>query len=1034
MNKIVLKASAGTGKTYRLSIEFIAELLKGTAYNEILVLTFTKKATGEIRERVLEFIEKIIFHGEKDLIKSVEEKLGKPFEISFLKTIYQEMVKNKESLKIYTIDSFIHQIFKKVIGPNLNIYNFEIIDDKKNSEYFQKVLDEILRDKKHFAQLKEYFIDNREKKISSYEKFIESFINERWKLKFIKKVERQKLSFDQPHKYIKRLMENLEELKEKKDSLKKHPNIEYITASIFKPLYGMDESSTDRYIIENLSAVNKAPNFYSGTYIRKPSAKDSEEIHNLIAISQEFFAKFKEDLNRYIYNEKIIPLEKNLFDFGDYCQEIYDKYKLQDKRFTFNDLSFYVFHYFFNDTLGLVNENKCSGYLFDILDSEIKTLFIDEFQDTSIIQWSILKIFANSSTNFICVGDEKQSIYSWRGGEKKLFERLEEIVKGTNESMDTCYRSYGEIINFVNGYFNSISEGQEDFQWNYDEVKYLSSKEGGYVETHYLPKESKKGKEYKKDEENEDIETEETSETVNSSLDRIVAILQDKISNYSKVAILARGNKELNRIAEILNINGIPNIQSHNLCITEHKAIKGLYFLLKYLNYGEYFYLLEFLRSDLINIDSEILKHYLQYRNPVENYINYGEIFDFPMDKTVLDFVIKLKNQKIENYKMKENMDEFYETIFRELGLIKKYSSNSDLKNIYKFYELLKKFPSLTELIEHIEENKENESLKQVAVDELNAVTLMTIHKSKGLEFETVIYYLNYKGSKNFSNINLFVENNNDFSEFPNYFYTNSKYFPVLSALGFGFEAIEKEKKESEEINAVYVALTRTKHNLYVVYEGKESIYANALKTAMGVDELSELDYASKGVFKETILEEITEISEKSFDFMEYFDKKEFEEENLDKNQFNNKEFTLEKEFKRKTGSATHFYLENILHNTEDELQRAKNITMARYGNMFGEEVLTEVFVNTDKFIEKFSWVFSDKYHIQREFEIYDEDEKGKKTYRIDRVLVDKENKIIWILDYKTGGKDEEQLENYKRILEGQFGDEYKVETMFLYV
>jgi len=57
-----------------------------------------------------------------------------------------------------------------------------------------------------------------------------------------------------------------------------------------------------------------------------------------------------------------------------------------------------------------------------------------------------------------------------------------------------------------------------------------------------------------------------------------------------------------------------------------------------------------------------------------------------------------------------------------------------------------------------------------------------------------------------------------------------------------------------------------------------------------------------------------------------------------------------------------------------------------------------------------------------------------KKTYRIDRLLVDKENKKIWILDYKTGGKDEEQLENYKRILELQFGNEYKVETMFLYV
>ena len=166
MNKIILKASAGTGKTYRLSIEFIAELLKGTAYDEILVLTFTKKATGEIRERVLEFIEKIIYKNEIELIKSVEEKLGKSFDIEFLKNIYVQMIKNKEALKIYTIDSFIHQIFKKVIGPKLNIYNFDIVDDQKNSEYLQRVLDEILRDKKHFAQLKEFFLDNKEKKVS----------------------------------------------------------------------------------------------------------------------------------------------------------------------------------------------------------------------------------------------------------------------------------------------------------------------------------------------------------------------------------------------------------------------------------------------------------------------------------------------------------------------------------------------------------------------------------------------------------------------------------------------------------------------------------------------------------------------------------------------------------------------------------------------------------------------------------------------------------------------------------------------------
>ena len=429
MNKIILKASAGTGKTYRLSIEFIAELLKGTAYDEILVLTFTKKATGEIRERVLEFIERIIYKNDEDLIESVEEKLGKLFDIEILKNIYVQMIKNKEALKIYTIDSFIHQIFKKVIGPNLNIYNFEIIDDQKNSEYLQRVLDEILRDKKHFAQLKEFFLDNKEKKVSSYQKFINSFINERWKLKFIQRVERPKLSYDKPHKYVNKLIENLEELKKTKTNTIEKP-LEEVIVTIFKPLLGKEDFEyIDNYIIDNMSKILETPNFFNGGKFR--SAKtDKPEMQGLKDISIELFGRFKEDLNRYFYNEKIIPLEKNLFDFGDYCQEIYDKYKLQDKRFTFNDLSYYVFHYFFNETLGLVKNDNCSEYLYQILDSEIKTLFIDEFQDTSIIQWSILKVFGNTSTKLICVGDEKQSIYSWRGGEKKLFEKRVPVYVG----------------------------------------------------------------------------------------------------------------------------------------------------------------------------------------------------------------------------------------------------------------------------------------------------------------------------------------------------------------------------------------------------------------------------------------------------------------------------------------------------------------------------------------------------------------------------------------------------------------------------
>ena len=141
----------------------------------------------------VQFIKEIIFQKNKDLIKSVEERLENSINFEKLENTYEKMVQNKEKLKIYTIDSFLNQIFKKIIGPTLNIYNFEIIEDSENEEYYQRVLNEILKDKKHFAYLKEFFRNNKEKRIKNYYKFIKSFVDQRWKLKFIEKLERKKL-------------------------------------------------------------------------------------------------------------------------------------------------------------------------------------------------------------------------------------------------------------------------------------------------------------------------------------------------------------------------------------------------------------------------------------------------------------------------------------------------------------------------------------------------------------------------------------------------------------------------------------------------------------------------------------------------------------------------------------------------------------------------------------------------------------------------------------------------------------------------
>ncbi|MEG0584182.1 MAG: UvrD-helicase domain-containing protein, partial [Cetobacterium sp.] len=100
---MVLKASAGTGKTYRLSLEYIASLLRGESYRDILVMTFTKKATAEIKERIIDFLEKIVKGEGEDIIENILKlHEGLIIDKKKIEKIYKEISSNRDRVKIYT--------------------------------------------------------------------------------------------------------------------------------------------------------------------------------------------------------------------------------------------------------------------------------------------------------------------------------------------------------------------------------------------------------------------------------------------------------------------------------------------------------------------------------------------------------------------------------------------------------------------------------------------------------------------------------------------------------------------------------------------------------------------------------------------------------------------------------------------------------------------------------------------------------------------------------------------------------------------
>lgn len=234
-NKLVLKASAGTGKTFRLSLEYIVALLNGMDYKNILVMTFTKKATAEIKKEVLDKIcdftkiYEILKEKKQDIeaireylktekekyfliIKVIEDLYGKKItenELKKLSIIYSEILKNKEKIKIYTIDSFLNIIFKNIVVNFLNIKTYTMIDDDENIYYYKKILENIFRDKDLFRRFKDFFIDNSEKTVDKYLEIIASLINGRWKyLISLSENEnfysKEKLTIEKPsHEYLK---------------------------------------------------------------------------------------------------------------------------------------------------------------------------------------------------------------------------------------------------------------------------------------------------------------------------------------------------------------------------------------------------------------------------------------------------------------------------------------------------------------------------------------------------------------------------------------------------------------------------------------------------------------------------------------------------------------------------------------------------------------------------------------------------------------------------------------------------------------
>ncbi len=1051
----VITASAGTGKTYRLSLEYIRIIIEYSVfdefhYSQILAITFTKKATAEIKERIFQHLESIYCDNEqaKTIITNLERLMNRKItneEILNLKSTYLKMLLNKQDVHISTIDSFAGSIFKSVIAPWKGINEFEL-DLKYNEKILPQIMETLLKQGMINEEILSFLNTELRIRPDQHTKDLSNLIDNRWQLYFLNKfstdapIEELKLAY---YKYNDILSEFLELFKQEydkkgkssvRDYIKQGVKSEFPYDDIEELLSSMKNKFTDLdYLKQNYKSILDNIIFYNGAKLRSTDLKEA---------SKELITALADLLYYYIYFNEWIEIK----NFWNKLVQEYDKIKLSSGKLTYSDITDYTFNYLFDEELSIIDQDTgtVTNRFYEALSYRTRFLLLDEFQDTSIVQYKLFQPMIDELVSgsgiypyggVIIVGDEKQAIYQWRSGEMNLILKLSQRYKVVNDRLDTCYRSANSIIDFINNIFSSseMLNVKESLQldWSYDNVECAREEIEGKVSF----------KEYTYNN-GEGSKQEGFEVFVNEYL--ISFIETDSGYNCKGIAVIARTNKELTAIADILTQSGISYVQESNNPLFKHNAIKPILFLMDWIVYGDRLSLLKFYRSDAYLLSSHDMKTFIGNSHTLTNDEFNEYLLTLPGFNTI---------ESLRDYVSDPFM--FSLKVMERFNFINLFPTDNEQKNLDKFLNIAYSFAhdrheyanNLQGFLLYCHDTEKDEANRQETVIDENAITLISIHKSKGLAFKTVFFYSSLgTGNRDIDDIFVNYQFDDQYNHLLDYHISMRCKHILKKTSVTDVVARKAMSNEIQELNANYVALTRAEDNLFLFYSVK------LVKGGVpGAD--SELSMAIYNSAKELISSSETftnpsdELDIKNedvknvIDISEYFnpDKNLFREK-LDESDLKNKS-ELEALYitgKRNIiGTIVHHYLSFIEYDEDRYHKLAYKQTIATYGNLIVAKDINTCIGYAKAFITDNPELYSRKWDkVFNEFTIYHP--VTGQEFRIDRLQISENHKKIVIIDYKTGSiNDKDQLENYKEIVESipyiKKGN-YSIETEYVKV
>lgn len=732
---MALKASAGSGKTFALSVRFLALLFKGANPSEILTLTFTKKATAEMKERILDYLkilQKENLEDEKEkeksqnILKELEEKyrLDPSFVQNSAQKIYQRFL-NAE-IRISTIDAFFQSILRKFCWFVGLSANFEVNEDTKAH---QQQLNESFLSALNNEQLEELGVFIAQ--CLSYDSYTSDSILER--LRFLK----NKLYLFDPNKKdpvfdeegflekLRSLNQQIQNIETASDTAKKAIKCDDFRGFLNSSLTWLEKKSEYRYF-----------------------KKFKDEIPTLESECEEI----ENDLKRY-YEARESALFKK---FPKFIQ-LYDKATSKIQALDFDAIKDKV-HALLNGY-----EEMPAEFFYFRLDSKIAHILIDEFQDTSLNDYKILAPFideikagigqAKWQRSVFFVGDVKQSIYAFRGSFSSLFESVAKDFY--HDNLQFNHRSSPLIINYVNTIFK---KAYQDSPTAYLEQKYPKDSSNKHARDGYVKV---------------SLVADERELLLEQILQEAKNLLEHRIEPKD-ITLLCATNDDALEIKNYLQEN-LSAIRPS----TESSAKLSQF------------------------VESKIIKNALKYALAEEPYKPFYKHSVLKLAGYLHDDAIALAGFDPK----KESVAGF---VWKVMEWFELYGECAQI-----CLELAVGCEDADGFLEKLE-------AKEIASFNLKGAQIMTIHKSKGMQFPYVIV-CERLGKPKSNNSNQFLEEYNG-TELLRLYYRMKNREVVDKDYA---RALDKEEaaKNHEETNVYYVAFTRAELGLIVVAKDKKEMH-----------------------------------------------------------------------------------------------------------------------------------------------------------------------------------------------------------------